>query len=196
MQELAKDVDGYSFSDYLSLDDRKLHHSSPWDVDLAFNFACMPMYYHPPNQPAVLGAVGWNIDNTRDMAVGQGPNGTTLDWGYNIRQFFLNLWQHPQFRAHFLDAWREASGPGSVLSEGGSQIRALVDDIFAPIAASAARDIELWKHTERCGIFKCCHPQDTQNATSSVQHLKEYVADRVRWIEQVGLPQLDQPGRA
>jgi hypothetical protein len=26
--------------------------------------------------------------------------------------------------------------------------------------------------------------------------LKEYVADRVRWIEQVGLPQLDQPGRA
>jgi len=186
-EELAKDVDGYAFSVYVTVKDGRLFHAAPWDFDLAFNFACMPNYFRSAytNQsgPSTLGVAGWNVENLRDNAFWIGktgfPGGSVMVFGMNKRQIFLNMWQHKEFKEAFVAAWSNArQGP---LSD-----EALTDIVrrrSAVIKRSADRDLKIWSTKDRCGFWDCCYPNDAYSFEESSQHLEEYLVRRATWID-------------
>ena len=194
LQEVAKDADGYGLSDYLAISAGRLQHASPWDFDLAYNFDCYKGYY----QDAVTGeerkySRGWNVRNGRTFAEWIDDDGTpgrrVIQFDRNLRAFFLHLFEHAEFQAAFRAAYRSAREEGGALSD----VRALVASLTEPIAASAARDIEIWSDARRfgvpgpwpaCAFWECCHPADGQNATSAQAHLVEYLEDRIAWMDE------------
>ena len=112
-----------------------------------------------------------------------------IQFDRNLRAFFLHLFEHDEFQAAFRAAYRSAREEGGALSD----VRALVASLTEPIAASAARDIEIWSDARRfgvpgpwpaCAFWECCHPADGQNATSAQAHLVEYLEDRIAWMDE------------
>lgn len=184
VQELAKDLDGYAFSDYLSAQGGKLYHAAPWDFDLAFGFACMPAYYTNAFTGVVsLGVAGWNVENLRTMAYWIGedgsPGGSTMEFGMNKRQLFLNIWRHPRFARAFATTWRSArAGP---LAD--AALLGMVERRAREITPAAKHDIGLWNRTQRCAFWHCCHPEDSHDFASATLHLSQYLQGRARWID-------------
>merc|ERR1712226_1564388 len=91
----------------------KLFHASPWDFDLGFNFACMPVYFRNAFTGEVqLGVEGWNVENLRDNALWIGkdgqPGGSVWKFPNNKRGLFLNIWRNPRFIAEFVKEWKIA----------------------------------------------------------------------------------------
>merc|ERR1712113_897985 len=184
VEELAKDVDGYAFSDFVMIQDGRLFHAAPWDFDLGFNFACMPVYYRNAFTGHVtLGPSGWNIENLRDNALWVGkdgmPGSSVWNFGSNKRQLFLNLWRHPSFRAQFVSSWKAARE--SVLSD--QSLSAMVTRRSEAIRASATRDLGLWNKTDRCGFWTCCTPDGAHSFEVAHESLQSYLLQRARWID-------------
>uniref|UniRef100_A0A6T1LMD6 Uncharacterized protein n=1 Tax=Alexandrium monilatum TaxID=311494 RepID=A0A6T1LMD6_9DINO len=183
VQELAKDVDGYAFSNFMSLAGGKLSHASPWDFDLAFDFDCTPAYFTSVLTGNVsFGVVGWNVENGRTMGYWTGDDGwgtRVMDFGVNKRQLFLNIWQHAGFAAVFVSSWKAArQGP---LAD--AALRSLVRQRGEVLEASARRDLEIWRSTPRCAFWPCCHPEDSQDFRLATQHLEGYLLGRAQWID-------------
>jgi hypothetical protein len=185
LQEIAEDVDGYALSDFLKIVDGKLHHAAPWDFDLAFHFACMPLYFHQySTHKVMMGVEGWNVEAVRDSAMWVSPvtgvpSGSVINFGRNIRLFFLRLWRQHAFRRAFGRMWQQAR-QGS-LSD--AALSRWVGSNIARLNESATHDISLWRHTQRCAFFTCCQPADIHTFVGSALHLKEYLLARVAWID-------------
>ncbi|CAK9029705.1 unnamed protein product [Durusdinium trenchii] len=185
MEELAKDVDGYAFSNYVKIKNGMLYHAAPWDFDLAFDFACMPRYFTNNLTGEVhLGAIGWNVENSRSDALWIGPSGmpggSVKEFGMNKRQHFLNIWRYPGFQAAFAGAWRAARAR----TLGDHALRSMVESRSAVIGPSARRDLHLWRNTSRCGFWHCCAPQDTQSFEEAQRHLISYLLARAKWMDE------------
>jgi len=183
VQEMAKDVDGYAFSNYMSVQAGRLFHAAPWDFDLAFHFDCTPVYYTNLFTGEVnTGPTGWNVENPRTMGywtANDGWGNGTMEFGSNKRQLFLNIWRHPRFAAAFVAAWRAArQGP---LSD--TALQFLVRRRGAQVAAAARRDIGIWRESHRCGFWPCCHAEDAVDFSAATRHLEGYLLDRARWID-------------
>mmetsp|Transcript_137750 Transcript_137750/g.428002 ORF Transcript_137750/g.428002 Transcript_137750/m.428002 type:complete len:380 (-) Transcript_137750:76-1215(-) len=183
VQELAKDVDGYAFSNFMSVQAGKLFHASPWDFDLAFNFDCTHAYF--TNQFTSVfspGVAGWNVENPRTMGYWTGKDGWgrgVMEFGSNKRQLFLNIWRQPRFAAAFAAAWRAARR--GVLTD--AALSALVRRRGAEVQASARRDLGIWRDTPRCAFWRCCHPEDAEDFRLATQHIEGYLLGRARWID-------------
>merc|ERR1711904_32031 len=185
-EELAKDVDGYAFSVFVMVKEGRLFHAAPWDFDLAFNFACMPVYFRNAFTGKAIhtaGVEGWNVENLRDMALWIGPEGypggSVMKFGVNKRQLFLNMWKHPRFAATFVSAWKVARrGP---LSD--EALTGMIFDHSVKISTSAERDLAIWRKTNRSAFWTCCHPGDMNNFTSSTEHLLRYLLGRAKWMD-------------
>jgi len=181
VQELAKDLDGYAFSDYVALHDGKLFHAAPWDFDLAFGFVCNPEGFRDVVTGKVARDVtGWNVENARNSSVEwSGRRWVQVDFGLNRRQLFLNIWRTPSFAAAFAEAWATARrGPLADVA-----LRGMLEKQSELIAAPAARDIGIWRRSQRCGFWPCCHPEDTQDFGLARQHLLGFLLGRARWID-------------
>jgi len=184
VQELSKDLDGYSFSNFMAIDRGRLVHIAPWDFDLAFGFVCMPMYYKNMYTGRTAdGVIGWNVENPRDSAVWIGPDGwpggSTIDFGKNRRQLFAHIWRHKGFRTEFANMWREARrGP---LSD--SALQGGIDERDHMIRKAAEHDLRIWEHTQRCAVFDCCDPAASKSFQASITNLKTYLVGRAHWID-------------
>mmetsp|Transcript_104833 Transcript_104833/g.224045 ORF Transcript_104833/g.224045 Transcript_104833/m.224045 type:complete len:564 (-) Transcript_104833:55-1746(-) len=190
LQELAKDVDGYAFSDFVLLRDQRLFHAAPWDFDLAFGFSCAQTYYrHVDTGKVCEGVVGWNVENARNSSVDWTAHGwQARSLGGNKRQLFLNVWRHPGFRASFLAAWRAArQGP---LTD--AALQGIVGAQSQAIRASAERDLRIWRPSTRCAFFPCCHPEDAMSFDTAQFHLQDFLLRRARWIDE-HIAELEQP---
>lgn len=184
VEELAKDVDGYAFSNYVMARQGRLLHAAPWDFDLAFDFACMPRYFTNVFTGNVsLGVTGWNVENSRADALWIGPSGipggSVERFGMNKRQLFLNLWLYPGFKAAFVGAWKAARGR----MLGDAMLEAMVRRRSKQIASAAKNDLEIWRRTNRCGFWRCCAPEDTHSFDKASEHLSKYLVSRARWID-------------
>lgn len=184
LEELAKDVDGYAFSNYVKIKNGVLFHAAPWDFDLAFNFACMPRYFtNALTGEAETGVRGWNVENSRSDALWIGPmgfpGGSVQEFGMNKRQLFLNIWKYPGFKVAFATAWREARQRAL----GDEALVSMVAHRSRVIATSAERDLYIWRHTNRCAFWNCCAPQDAQSFEEAQEHLTSYLLARARWID-------------
>lgn len=184
LEELAKDVDGYAFSNYVKIKDGVLFHAAPWDFDLGFNFACMPRYFTNALTGVVdTGVRGWNVENSRSDALWIGPlgfpGGSVQEFGMNKRQLFLNIWRYPGFKAAFAAAWRQARHR----TFGDDALVSMVARRSRVIAASAKRDLHIWRDTNRCAFWHCCAPQDAQSFEEAQGHLSSYLLARARWID-------------
>jgi len=185
VQELARDVDGYAFSDYMAVGGGKLFHAAPWDFDLAFGFACMPLYYKNAftGKDTSQSVAGWNVENIRDAAAWIGPTGlpgeSVIEFGSNRRAFFLNIWGHARFRESFAQAWR--AGREGPLSD--DALRKMVEHRSQNIKRAALDDLSIWAHTSRCAFFRCCHPEAASNFTVARRALVGYLVNRARWID-------------
>jgi len=185
LQELAVDIDGYAFSDYVAVRGGRLEHAAPWDYDLAFNFECRPLYFNNAytGENSANSTGGWNVENVRDSANWFGPmgdsGGSVKYFGTNRRQLFLNIWGQPSFREAFVDAWREARR-GALTDEA---LMSMVEGHAAQIEPAAQHDIRLWSNSERCAFFECCHPEDKTDFRSATLHLKQHLLSRARWID-------------
>jgi len=184
-EELAKDVDGYAFSDFVAIHEGKMFSAAPWDFDLAFGFACMPLYFRNGETGAntAYSVAGWNVENVRDSAAWIGPygfpGGSIKEFGSNRRQLFANIWRHPNFRAEFARMWKAARrGP---LSD--AALSSIIERRRREIAPAAERDMAIWRGAQRQAFFDLCHPGDAQNFTSATRHLLEFVHGRAHWID-------------
>ncbi|CAE8618463.1 unnamed protein product [Polarella glacialis] len=147
LQELAIDLDGYAFSDYVEVKDGRLSHAAPWDHDLAFGFACKPDYRRNAlTGHTSSGVEGWNVENVRDAMTRWSAIGfQTIKAHRNMRQLFLNLWRTPSFAAYFVAAWRSAR-QGPLRDEA---LEEMVSRRSSRISASAWRDLAIWHDAER-----------------------------------------------
>ncbi|CAE7212581.1 unnamed protein product [Symbiodinium pilosum] len=185
VEELAKDVDGYAFSNYVMVRQGKLMHAAPWDFDLAFDFACMPRYFtNVFTGNASLGVVGWNVENARSDALWIGPSGipggSVKRFGINKRQLFLNIWRYPGFKAAFATAWKAARGR----MLGDAMLVAMVRRRSKQISSAANLDLDIWRRTNRCGFWRCCAPDDTHSFKKASEHLANYLVSRAHWIDE------------
>jgi len=185
LEELAKDVDGYAFSDFMMIKNGKLMHAAPWDFDLSFGYDCQSMYFKNffTGEDTSRSVAGWNVENVRDGAIWIGPTGlpggTVWRFGLNKRRLFLNIWQHRGFRRAFASAWRAArAGP---LSDGA--LRSSVQSRAELVAAAAAQDMRIWRGTARCAFFPCCSPPAAQDFRLATRLLRETLLGRARWID-------------
>ncbi|CAJ1358615.1 unnamed protein product, partial [Effrenium voratum] len=177
VEELAKDVDGYSFSNFVKISEGRIFHAAPWDFDLAFNFACMPRYFTNILTGKVeVDEKGWNVENGRTDALWIGPSGfpggSVREFGMNKRQLFLNIWRSPGFKAAFASTWRSVRH-----RLGDGALRSMVERRSRVIEASAERDLDIWKSTERCAFWRCC-VAETHSFQRASQDLAEYLVDR------------------
>jgi len=184
VEEIAKDTDGYAFSDYVMVKRGKLLHAAPWDFDLAFDFVCMPRYFRNVFTGNVsLGVTGWNVENSRSDALWIGPSGipggSVKQFGMNKRQLFLNIWRSPGFKAAFVEAWKAARSH----QLGDAMLEDMVRRRSSHIAASAEKDLRIWRRTNRCGFWHCCAPEDAHSFDKASQHLVRYLLARVHWID-------------
>eukprot|EP00913_Durusdinium_trenchii_P033022 g30913.t1 len=125
MEELAKDVDGYAFSNYAA----------------GRSASIRPRHRIGPK------SIGWNVENSRSDALWIGPSGmpggSVKEFGMNKRQHFLNIWRYPGFQAAFAGAWRAARAR----TLGDHALRSMVESRSAVIGPSARRDLHLWRRS-------------------------------------------------
>jgi len=185
LQELARDVDGYAFSDFLAIQGGKLFSIAPWDFDLAFGYHCAPIFFtNGLTGEDNAGTVrGWNVENLRDktiwVAEDGDPSGSILNFGVNKRQLFLNIWGHASFRAAFSKTWQAARrGPIS-----DDALRGMVQRRSEGIEAAAIHDLGLWRDVQRCAFFQCCNEHDSRDFESAQRHLVQYLISRAHWID-------------
>eukprot|EP00928_Gymnodinium_smaydae_P096276 TRINITY_DN8468_c0_g2_i1.p1 TRINITY_DN8468_c0_g2~~TRINITY_DN8468_c0_g2_i1.p1 ORF type:complete len:520 (+),score=26.29 TRINITY_DN8468_c0_g2_i1:61-1620(+) len=185
VEELAKDLDGYAFSNYMTIEHGKLVHAAPWDFDLAFGFDCQSRYFtnNLTGEDTTGTVTGWNVENTRDSAYWIGPTGlpqgAIWEFGSNKRRLFSNIWQDVAFRRAFAIAWKQARlGPISDVS-----LRTSVMSRSALIAEGAQQDMAIWHKTNRCGFWKCCEPEGAQSFDVATSYLLEFLLGRARWID-------------
>eukprot|EP00435_Cladocopium_sp_Y103_P016128 s1556_g4.t1 len=107
------------------------------------------------------------------------PGGSVQEFGMNKRQLFLNIWKYPGFKVAFATAWREARQRAL----GDEALVSMVAHRSRVIAASAERDLHIWRHTNRCAFWNCCAPQDAQSFEKAQGHLTSYLLARARWID-------------
>ena len=48
------------------------------------------------------------------------------------------------------------------------------------IRPSAEQDLRLWRDTQRCAFWRCCHPEDQLSFDLAQQHLVDYLVNRAR----------------
>lgn len=197
LQELAKDTDGYAFSDFWMINGNKLMHAAPWDFDLAFGYECQVLYYTNSFTGREAGWLdSWNVENLRDSMLWIGEDGygggSTQRWGINKRQLFLNIWQHRSFRQAFVSAWRSARRAPPLTDVA---LGAIIDARAAELRQAGEHDLDLWRGSHRQGFFDPCFMEDTRNFTSATAHLREYVLGRARWIDEHVEDLLSLPGR-
>jgi len=183
VEELAKDLDGYAFSDFVLARDGKLFSAAPWDFDLGFGFACMAVYYNNSVTHQVdFGSGGWMVENSRDLALWIGkygnPGGSVMHFGLNKRAFFLKIWRHPQFQSAFKRMW-EQSRTG-VMSD--QALISMISERSSKIAPHASRDLEIWHKADRCAFWTCCH-SDGHDFAKATDDLLNYLLARARWID-------------
>lgn len=206
LEELAKDADGYGLSAFVRLDinehhEVKLYHWAPWDFHLGYGFTCMPIYYQNIfTNISDVGVRGWNVENVRDSALWvdkmNHPNGMVRNFGRNIRKFFLNLWTQPLFRTRFHDSWLIGRGYSNYTGSDAfmtflNENRPLatqfiikkIDEYQSLLQDDAMTDINIWTDSNRCAFFSCCHPEDTRDYRSAIDHLKMYITQRLFWID-------------
>ena len=220
LEEVAKDLDGYGLSAFTRLQMghtpdnypnatvyTKLVHAAPWDFHLGYGFACMPMYFQNYlTGESDVGVRGWNAENLRTNAMWTDewghPNGAINNFGRNLRQFYLNLWQQHSFRTRFRSAWLAARGyyNAATFKESGntnelmnhlvattpmkwSIVNGWLEDQGEAIDARATHDLKLWANTSRAAFFSICHPENNRNFTNAFTNLQDWVHRRMNWMD-------------
>ena len=128
----------------------------------------------------------------------------------SFRTFLRRLWRHPQLRRAFVPAWKQfrsnliATGISTYAANGtrlglgaaaqtdemwvntDPHVKAAIDTLYTPIAASAKADVALWDYANRyawTANTSACYPEDAHNSTKSVGHVVEFISKRIRWID-------------
>jgi hypothetical protein len=160
------DSEYFSFvQDEQSASGLRLAHVAPWDLDMAFGNWCDHGQCFELDDPT-----GWHIDSVR-----KGPTCSMA------RPIFFRLLHHPQMVAAVKELWR--SSRQGMLSD------AALDRMLLAhkdrIKAAAEHDLELWSQSgaDPFGFEPVCHTEDARNFPGAFAHLREYIVNRVRWID-------------
>jgi len=178
IEELAKDIDGYVFSNYFYVKKGKIFHGPVWDWHMGYGFMCDPMYFTNQFGQALTGVEGWHADTIRhqhawvDHIVDEGVP--------NYRDFFLALFHTPEVYAEFQREWKlQRAGP---LSD--ESVVAYLAATTTEITWGAVRDQVLWSNEYRCSLFHCCDPVASTNFGASATNLQDWILARTKWIDE------------
>lgn len=66
-----------------------------------------------------------------------------------------------------------------------ADVPAILDELAGADARSAELDLDVWGgEPDRCAFWECCHPEDARSARGSRGHLRQYLVDRTRWMDE------------
>ena len=167
LNEWMKNIDGFKLSQYFYLDrGGKLTAGPLWDFNLALGNA---------NYRGGALTYGWYYETLLRSDV---PQGAPVDSAY---KWYPRLFEDPNFQQLYIDRWAELRE--TVFSE--ENMTADIDAAVDYLSEALVRDFERWP---RLGEYIWPNPYVWDTYEEEIQYLKDWITERVAWIDEQYLP--------